>query len=201
MVTGSYYFLDARIALFCKNIWSSNPRLSIFSMNIPDMLFPIVCLITGSAWAAYFYHSRKGIFNIHTRFFQLIAISIPVAFFLKAVLKQVFGRIDTRFWLRYPRSIEFHWFHGGGNHGSFPSGHMAVFAALVFALWRYYPRLRPGYIVFLSVLATALIMTNYHFVGDVIFGLYLGYFVDQGAHAGLTALYNSKKRRLAAEDT
>ncbi len=193
LVIGSYYLLDTRVALFFKNVWISNSRLSIFSVNIPDVLFPIVCLITGIAWAAYFYLAKKGIYNAHTRFFQLIAVSIPFTFFLKAVLKLVFGRINTRFWLSHPRSIEFHWFHGGGNYGSFPSGHMAVFMALVVALWRLYPRFRPWYIGFLSVLAMALIATDYHFVSDVIFGTYLGYCVDQGTHAGLTSLFKSKE--------
>jgi hypothetical protein len=105
----------------------SHARLSVFSANIPNFLFSIVCLITIIAWTAYFYLTHKGIYNTHTRFFQLVAITIPLTYFLKSTLKHAIGRIDTRFWLRHPGFKEFHWFHGGGNYTSFPSGHMAVF--------------------------------------------------------------------------
>jgi membrane-associated phospholipid phosphatase len=186
LVLCSYFFLDTRTALFVNRIWMSHARLAVFSANIPDFLFPIVCLITAIAWTAYFYLTHKGIYDIHTRFFQLIAITIPITFVLKASLKHVVGRIDTRFWLRHPGFKEFHWFHGGGNYTSFPSGHMAVFMALVIALWMFYPRYQTAYFGFLSVLALALIITNYHFISDVVAGAYLGFLVNYFAHHGLT---------------
>jgi membrane-associated phospholipid phosphatase len=182
----SYYFLDARTALFVNEVWMSHARLSVFSANIPDFLFPMVCLITGIAWTAYFYLTHKGIYNTHTRFFQLVAITIPLTFFLKSALKHAVGRIDTRFWLRHPGFDQFHWFHGRGNYTGFPSGHMAVFMALVIALWTFYPRYQSAYFGFLSVLALALIVTNYHFISDVIAGAYLGFLVNYFIHLGLT---------------
>jgi membrane-associated phospholipid phosphatase len=177
LVVGSYYFLDARIALFVKKIWTSNAHLSIFSANIPDFLFPMVCVVTGIAWAAYLFLVHKGIYNIHTRFFLLVASTVPFAFILKSMLKFLFGRINTRFWLFHLRSEHFHWFQGKGNYSSFPSGHMAVFTALAAALWYFYPHYRFAYTGFLSTLALALLLTNYHFLSDIIAGAYLGLFV------------------------
>ncbi len=173
----SYYFLDARIARFIAKIWTFNSRLSIFSTNIPDFLFPLVCLITAVAWTAYFNLARKGIQNKHTQFFLLVANTIPLTFFLKSALKYLFGRITTRFWLRHPQWTEFHWFHGVGNYTGFPSGHMAVFTALVLALWKFYPAHRSLYLGFLGALALALIVTNYHFISDIIAGAYLGFMI------------------------
>lgn len=177
LVVGSYYFLDKEIALFVKRVLASNARFSIFSADLPDLLFPTVCAIAGVAWAAYYYYARKGVYNKHTRFFLLIASAVPAAFFLKSILKLVVGRIDTRFWLRHPDIKEFHWFHGVGHYNGFPSGHMAVFSILGIALWRFYPRYRPAYGGFLALLALTLIATNYHFLGDVIAGAYLGLLV------------------------
>ncbi|HTP04467.1 MAG TPA: phosphatase PAP2 family protein [Nitrospirota bacterium] len=194
LVLCSYFFLDTRTALFVSRLWMSHARLSIFSANIPDFLFPIVCLITVIAWTAYFYLTHKGIYDTHTRFFQLIAITIPLTFFVKSSLKHVVGRIDTRFWLRHPGFKEFHWFHGGGNYTSFPSGHMAVFMALVIALWMFYPRYQSAYFSFLSVLALALIITNYHFISDVVAGAYLGFLVNYFIQLGLTIFSNRMMR-------
>jgi membrane-associated phospholipid phosphatase len=177
LVIGSYYFLDARIALGVKTIWASNARLRIFSITIPDILFPIVCIVTGIAWTAYFILVHKGIYNVHTRFFLLVAGAVPVAFFFKSVLKFIVGRINTRFWLLHLRHEHFHWFHGKGNYSSFPSGHMAVFTVLAAALWHFYPRYRIVNLGFLTALALALILTNYHFLSDIIAGAYLGLIV------------------------
>jgi len=183
----SYYLLDERVALCIDKAWRSHARLAIFSSNIPDFLFLIVCIITGLAWTGYFYLANKGIYNAHTQFFQLVALTIPLTFALKSILKYSIGRINTRFWLQHPGLKEFHWFHGVGNYGGFPSGHMAVFMALFIALWRFYPRYRSLYACLLSVLALALIVTNYHFIGDVIAGVYLGFIVNYFTHLGITS--------------
>ena len=82
-------------------------------------------------------------------------------------------------WLQKPQLYGFHWFHGGGFYDGFPSWHMAVFAALIAALWRFYPRCRSICLFFLLALASALIVTNYHFLGDVLAGAYLGVLVEE----------------------
>ena len=51
---------------------------------------------------------------------------------------------------------------------------MTVFTALMTTLSRYYPRYRRVIFVLLFLLALALIVTNYHFLGDVVAGAILG---------------------------
>lgn len=188
---------DKRIALFVQKTWAYGDRLALFSSDIPDLLFLFVCLITAIAWAAYFYLARKGIYNTHTRFFQLIAITTPLTFFLKSLLKYVFGRINTRYWLGHPGLVEFHWFDGSENFSGFPSGHMAVFTALAVALWKFYPRYRREYVGFLAVLALALIVTDYHFISDIIAGVYVGFIVDHVTASVLTFVLKSKAEKQA----
>ncbi len=183
LILCSYYFLDARIALFVKKVLMT--RLGIFSSNIPDLLFFIVCAITGAAWAEYFYLERKGVFNALAGFSHLVAVTVPLAFVLKSALKYVVGRIDARYWVHYPGSKMFHWFHGVGNYTSFPSGHMAVFTAFFVAVVQFYPRYRYVGYGLLSALALALIATNYHFLSDIIAGAYIGFLVDYVARHAL----------------
>ena len=194
LVLCSYFFLDAPIALLVKKVLLSYRRLSLFSSNIPDLLFPIVCVITGIAWAAYFYLVHKGIYDRNTRFFKLVAVAVPLAYVLKSLLKYAVGRINTKYWLRHPNFTEFHWFHGVGNYSGFPSGHMAVFTALVCVLWKFYPRYRSAYAGFLSVLALTLIATNYHFLSDVVAGAYVGFIVYYYPDQGLTFWLRSKEK-------
>ena len=193
LLIGSYYLMDARVAMCINEAWRSHASLSAFSSDIPDFLFLIVCITTAVAWTGYFYLTHKGIYNTQTQFFQLVAFTIPLTFALKSILKFSVGRINTRFWLLHPQFKEFHWFHGIGNYGGFPSGHMAVFMALFLALWRFYPRYRSLYAGFLSVLALALIVTDYHFVSDVFAGVYLGFIVDYFTHLGITFFSNRKR--------
>ncbi len=191
-LVGSYYFLDTKIALFVKKASMSHTRLAILSANIPDFLWPFVCFLTCAAWIVYFSLLYKRVYNTHTRFFLLVAVTIPATFLLESYLKHVVGRINTRFWLHHPTFKEFRWFHGGGNYSSFPSGHMAVFAALLYALWKFYPRQRAAYVVFIAGLAMALIVTNYHFLSDIIAGFYVGCLIHLLANHGLT--YQRKAR-------
>ncbi len=190
LVVCSHYFLDKGIALYVKRVLN-DARLSHLSADIPDFLFAIVCATTGIAGTAYFYHVHKSIYNKTARFFLLIACAVPLSFFLKSILKFAVGRVTARFWLGHQGVREFNWFHGVGHYSGFPSGHMAVFSVLVIALWRFYPRYRPVYFGFLSVLALALLATDYHFLSDIIAGAYLGLLVYDFTLRGLTLLSDS----------
>jgi membrane-associated phospholipid phosphatase len=190
LIICSYFVLDARIALAVRRAWMSSAHAAVYSATIPDFLFPVVCSITGIAWIAYFYLAHKGIHDVHARFFRLVAVTVPLTFFLESILKHVVGRTNTRYWLHHPTIKEFRWLHGVGHYNGFPSGHMAVFTALVIALYRFYPRYRSVFIGFLSVLALALIATDYHFLSDIIGGAYLGWMVHFYTLKGLTLLRN-----------
>lgn len=171
----SCLYLDHGIALFVRNLSLQNPALA---GNIPDFLLPVVLLATFFLWVAYLHRFHRGIDDALTSFLRLAAWTVPLAFFLKSVLKLVFGRTNTRFWLLHQSEHDFHWFQSSGNFSGFPSGHMAVFSAFIVSAWLYYPRFRPIYLGLMLVLGGALVATNYHFVGDVLAGAYLGLLVN-----------------------
>ena len=99
LILAIYYFLDERTAIAINNLWKSDRIFSLLSSNMPDLLFLFVCLITCSAWLAYFFLARRGVRNIHIQFYQLIAITVPISFMAKSLLKIMVGRIETRYWL------------------------------------------------------------------------------------------------------
>lgn len=189
LVVLSYHFCDNTLALFMQHpSWGVfGPHQSGQSIEVPDTLFPLVCSVTLVSTLLRLYFSHIGNHTREKQFFHLLSINAPVAFFCKFVFKLLFGRANPRFWLNHPDSYGFHWFQGGGSYNSFPSGHMAVFTALILPLWRFYPRYRPLYVSFLLLLAAALVITNYHFLSDVLAGAYLGLAIDCVVQWNLTS--------------
>ncbi len=170
------HYVDVPVARFFDRLLQLDPRWRSYTGNIPDLLQFFVLVATAFSWAGYWVLSRRGR-GYEARFLRLAGTCIPASYVAKEVLKLVFSRSNTRAWLAHRVSYAFHWFHGGSGLNGFPSGHMAVFTALGAALWLYYGRYRPVYAAGLSALGLALIVTDYHFVSDVIGGFYLGVLV------------------------
>jgi membrane-associated phospholipid phosphatase len=66
---------------------------------------------------------------------------------------------------------------------SFPSGHTTIITAAATVLWVVCPELKVAWAALVGVVVVGLIAGNYHFVSDVIAGLYLGAGVGLGAAA------------------
>jgi len=176
-VVGSVFLLDEPIALAVDRGLRSNELFAQYSDRIPDLLLPAVLLFSAGAWVAYFRRVRRGIRDERTRFHRLAGTAVPAAFVLKVALKHVFGRVNTRAWVEHPAANGFLWFRGADGHTGFPSGHMTVFAALAAAVWVFFPGMRAYCVLLLAALGAALIVTNYHFLADVVSGTYLGWAV------------------------
>jgi membrane-associated phospholipid phosphatase len=109
-----------------------------------------------------------------------IAANLVVTNTIKSLLKGVFGRTWPTSWLGdNPSLIDngvygFYPFHFDKAYGSFPSGHAAAVLAVISILWLSLPRWRWLYALAGIALCAALVVLNYHFVGDVIAGAMLG---------------------------
>ncbi len=177
IVYAGIVFLDRKIALAVQHLLHFNPFLQDATRDIPDLLLQLVCVASLAMWIAYFYLVRRNERSVHVQFLKLAATSVPFSYILKSLLQTFFGRINTRVWLQNSTSTDIRWFTGLENNGGFPSGHMTVFTAFFVAVWFYYPAYRPISALALSALAMALILTNYHFMSDVIAGFYVGLLV------------------------
>lgn len=170
--------LDGAVSLLVAHYLYGNETWTRYTSSIPDLLLATVLITTTAAYTLFRYRTARGNVDSITLTCKLLAYTAPFSFLAKTILKIVFGRTNTREWLLAPQPHGFHWFQGGGAYSGFPSGHMAVFTALIAVIWRLYPRYRGGCLAFLLLMGLALIMTNYHFVSDVIAGTYLGLLVE-----------------------
>ena len=134
----------------------------------------------------------------HTMLTACLAIIVSVA--LKDQLKFVFGRTWPETWVAQNPSwiadgvFGFHLFHGGEGWASFPSGHMTQIAACAAVLWR---RIRPWrwlWTSLVALVAIGLFGANYHFVGDMVAGTFLGVATACGALALMGTPPETKKQ-------
>jgi membrane-associated phospholipid phosphatase len=172
------YYIDIPVALFIQRYCYSNFIWFSYTSDLPDALLLVVGITTAGAYACYRIRVHRNIIDAMTKLYLLIAVAVPVSYGAKSIAKFICGRVNTRVWLQAHETYGFHWFQGGGPFCGFPSGHMAVFTTLLAVLWRVCPRWKYQYLFAGTVLAAALIATNYHFVGDIVAGAYLGMMVE-----------------------
>ncbi len=109
------------------------------------------------------------------------ALAVLIAITFKSGFKQAFGRTWPETWVNNnPSFIKngvygFSPFHGGEGWASFPSGHTAAIGAVVGVLWWREPELRWLWALLMVLTGVGLIGGNFHFLGDVIAGGYLGF--------------------------
>lgn len=109
------------------------------------------------------------------------ALAVLVAIYFKGFLKEAFGRTWPETWVRNNPSLirddvyGFFPFHGGEGWASFPSGHTTAISAVVGVLWWRAPRYRWLWMLLVLLTGVGLVGGNFHFLGDVIAGAYLGF--------------------------
>ncbi len=93
-----------------------------------------------------------------------LMVSIAVAFAIKLIIAR-------------PRPMEIPYILLSALNFSFPSMHATVAFAAVPILNKEFPDVKWFWILFASLVAFSRIYLNFHFLSDVVFGAFLGYFI------------------------
>lgn len=134
------------------------------------VVFAILAILSFAGW-------RPG---IRGRAVLALSLSVFVAVGANGVAKEIFGRTWPESWLGDNPSwirdgvFGFFPFHGGMGWGSFPSGHTTLITTVATILWIVWPELRWVWSVTVAIVVVGLLAGNYHFVSDIIGGLFLG---------------------------
>lgn len=171
-----YYWVDRPLALLVNTL---RPHRAIFAhlTYLPDplILFAAFVFVALGLWVL----AARPTGRL-TEAGVLCSISLIVGETIKAGLKFAFGRTWPDTWVaNNPSFIQdgvygFNPFHGGPGYASFPSGHTAAICATVAVLWLVYPKLRVLYALAVLSVVVGLIGANFHFLGDVIAGGFVG---------------------------
>jgi membrane-associated phospholipid phosphatase len=190
---------DERFGWFTANYEGHLLRLGPFSLmaspaqaleQLTAFVFAVLAIAALAGW-------RPG---IRGRIVLALCFSVFAVMGVTSAAKTVFGRTWPESWLGDNPSwirdsvFGFFPFHQGAGWGSFPSGHTAVITATATILWLVLPLLRIVWVMLIALVVIGLIGANYHFVSDIIGGLYLG--VAMGL--GIAALMLSPSDRLAS---
>jgi membrane-associated phospholipid phosphatase len=171
-----YLWLDQPIAFFIhQNV--SNQTIFVWLQRLPIafLLVSFLILVWCGLWTL-----LDRPFS-HVQFTGLVCgISFIAASFINNGLKYAFGRTWPETWIdNNPSLIQngifgFNPFHGGPGFASFPSGHVAAVCAVMTVLWWSYTNLRPIYVACVAAVAAGLIGANYHFLSDILSGIFVG---------------------------
>jgi membrane-associated phospholipid phosphatase len=172
----SYFWLDRPIALFAHEHLHQYDLFAKLTY-IPEIISPVVILAFAAIglWAL----SARALSKLQT-VAVLAAASLAMAAGVKDQLKLAFGRTWPETWVRDNPSLirdgvyGFNPFHGGPGFAAFPSGHTAAICAVMSVLWICYPRYRVLYGICMVAVALGLVGADFHFLGDVIAGAFLG---------------------------
>ena len=177
-------FVDRAAASFAHAHLGGRGRIFIDLTHIVDPLLPLAALgLSGSAIAGCLgcRFSRAG------QIVLACCVAVAVAYLFREELKFAFGRLwpetwvqDNPSWIR-DGAYGFFPFHGGIGWSSFPSGHMTIVSAPAGALWAALPRWRALAAIPVIAVAVGLFGADYHFVGDIMAGTYLGTACGVGA--------------------
>ena len=133
--------------------------------------------LAGAGFAAVFCGWRPA---EHGRTLIAASLAILVSVEIKELLKHLFGRTWPETWIANNPSwignhaYGFHLLHNGTGWESFPSGHMTQIVALATVIWLRLPRVRWLGVTLGTLVAIGLWGSDYHFVGDIVAGAFLG---------------------------
>ena len=185
LVALCYFFVDRPVAFFVHDRdFAAHPALRWLTYPPPivQAWAPVViaALLVRRAW---------GPFARWEHAVLAAAVAVIVADQFRESISYLAGRYWPDTWIDDNPSLirdgayGFHPFQTGRAYGSFPSGHTARTAAAASVFWLAYPRGRWACALVVAVEGAALVGMNYHFVGDVVAGGFVGGVV--GVYASL----------------
>ncbi len=163
------FFVDRPVALYAH----AHRRLELLydAMAAPSLVpLPAAAAVLG---AAVWRRLVGGPALPHWRLYLSASLATLASTAAKDELKWFFGRPWPDSWIKYG-VYAYHPFANDMLYGSFPSGHTSYIAAPMAVLWWLLPKYRVLWAGIVGSVMTGLVLGGYHFVGDVIAGLFTG---------------------------
>ena len=171
-----YFWLDQPLAFFLhRNI--ADKTVFVWLQRLP-VAFPLLSSFI-LAWC--------GLWTLMDRPFsrvRSVALTCSISFIstslITSQLKYAFGRTWPNTWIESNPSLiqngvfGFNPFHGGLGFASFPPGHAAAICSVMTVLWWSCPNWRPIYVACVAAVVFGLIGANYHFLSDILSGMFVG---------------------------
>jgi membrane-associated phospholipid phosphatase len=179
LVTICYLWLDRPIAYFSHSELQ-RARVFVWMQKIPEW-FRVGAIVVLIGVGIYSLMGRVLAKPVAVLF--LASLSLVASGAIKDQLKVVFGRYWPDTWTHNNPSLI-----GNGSYGfhpfelkpfsswyeSFPSGHTVATCAVIGVLWFCWPKFRWLFVLIVATVAIGLLGANYHFLGDIVAGAFVG---------------------------
>ncbi len=161
-------FFDQHLRHTTARLWIERALAPLDLTVAMALLFLLGC----GVWASF-----NRALPLWTRTPRLCSWAASWATLASSLFKRIFGRVQPDPEFLQNHLYGFRLLHGGPHGHSFPSGTATISAAIVLVLCILLPRWRALGILIVALLSIAVILTNYHWVGDVVAGVFLGAFI------------------------
>jgi membrane-associated phospholipid phosphatase len=180
-----YFFVDRPVAFYVHNHRFADDRVLKWFTYLPPFVQACVPLLL----VVFAVRRAFGPLRLWEKVVVVACVSLVLAEQFRGGLAYAFGRYWPETWVNNNPSLipdgayGFHPFHHGIAYDSFPSGHTARTVAVAAVVWIAYPKWRWACGLASLAVALGLLGLDYHFVGDVIAGGFVG---------GIVAAYASR---------
>jgi membrane-associated phospholipid phosphatase len=158
-------FCDAHVRRTSAWIWLGRGLAPFNFIVVIALLFLLAC----GAWVK----SGRPLHSF-TRTPLLCSWAAMWATAAQLIFKQIFGRAWPDPTYIHDHLYGFRLLHASPRWDSFPSGTATISAAIAAVLWIVAPRWRVLGALTVALLCVAVVITNHHWVGDVVAGAFLG---------------------------
>lgn len=166
----SYHLIDRPLATFIHT-HSVLYKPASLTLGLVEILIPVVM---ASAFGAGLWVASGRVLPRWAEALMLAGYSQGIALVtVEGLLKPLFGRTWPDAFLR-DGTYGFHFFHGGHDYASFPSGHTCFVSAALIVFWLLYPRGRIIWALGIAAVIASLLLVSGHFLGDIAGGLFMG---------------------------
>jgi membrane-associated phospholipid phosphatase len=186
MIVLCYFFVDRQIVIFFHE---HHARQWPFLHQIANGSISIVVLLFFSLSVFVWLKGGALLDSTVMRKIYLIMVAVATSYYLKVALKSFFSRTWTdTFICQNPSFLQqgvygFNWLtKHGPAYESFPSGHATVITATMLMVGSVAPHLRRLSYVVIAMVCTAQVVLYYHFLSDVLGGIWLGSVVAMVVH-------------------
>lgn len=162
LVTGAYFFVDQPVMIFFDGCQLGRHGFLKWLTRPPEafVLLSLFVFLGGLL------RRRFGPWTGPEKVAVAAALSTLFTALAALLLKMTFGRSSDG---------GFHPFHIGKDYWAFPSGHTACTLSVVAVAHVAFPRWRLCWWSLAGIVAATLIALNYHFVGDIFGGAFVGW--------------------------
>lgn len=199
LVIFCYNYVDIPVARAVELHHLNHYRIFYWLFSIPDKFFVIGLPI--ALCGTVVYRAFKPLPKLAEIWFY-ISVTFVAGITIKEQLKHLFGRAWPKTWTQHNLSLIHDNVYGfffsgpGKTYTAFPSGHTFAITIITTFIWMLWPRLRPLAVVITLLMVTGLLGMNFHFVGDIVGGFFLGIIVARyGYHvAKMDELINERAK-------